>query len=316
METRNYNPAYLERGHHEDEHEHEEDHDDHEEHEHEAHDDDHDDDHDDHDDHEEHEHEIPDAVERTFTGASAAIGLHVDTWRGGAFVTNLSRSFRAPSLEELYNFGPHFAERAFEVGDPTMGAEVGNGFDMSLRHDSGRVRAELDYFYYGFENFLFPFATGEFVDELLEIEYTQMEARFTGMEASVDLGVHESAWINLGLDYVDAKNLETGTYLPRIPPLRFSVGVDLRKGGFRVTPKLIFADRQSRTFTGETETPSYVVANLDASYTLAKRHATHQFAFSLFNIGDRLYRSHTSFIKDLAPEIGRGIRFSYVIRFF
>ena len=37
---------------------------------------------------------------------------------------------------------------------------------------------------------------------------------------------------------------------------------------------------------------------------------------NFFNIGDRLYRNHTNFIKDLVPEIGRGIRFSYAMKFF
>ena len=31
---------------------------------------------------------------------------------------------------------------------------------------------------------------------------------------------------------------------------------------------------------------------------------------------DRLYRNHLSFIKDFAPEAGRGIRFGYTVRFF
>ena len=32
--------------------------------------------------------------------------------------------------------------------------------------------------------------------------------------------------------------------------------------------------------------------------------------------GDRLYRNHSSFIKDLAPELGRGVRVTYMVRFF
>jgi iron complex outermembrane receptor protein len=37
---------------------------------------------------------------------------------------------------------------------------------------------------------------------------------------------------------------------------------------------------------------------------------------NLFNITNQLYRNHLSFIKDLAPEIGRGVRFSYNLHFF
>ena len=31
---------------------------------------------------------------------------------------------------------------------------------------------------------------------------------------------------------------------------------------------------------------------------------------------DRLYRNHLSFIKEFAPEIGRGVRFTYTVRFY
>ena len=65
-----------------------------------------------------------------------------------------------------------------------------------------------------------------------------------------------------------------------------------------------------------TVTPGYGVVNLKASYTYAQQHLSHLFAVNVFNLGDRLYRNHSSFIKDLAPEIGRGIRFTYMVRFF
>jgi iron complex outermembrane receptor protein len=42
----------------------------------------------------------------------------------------------------------------------------------------------------------------------------------------------------------------------------------------------------------------------------------HVFGIDAFNLGDRLYRNHLSFIKDRAPEIGRGVRFTYTVRFF
>ena len=305
IETQRYKPAFSEReGHHEEEEEHHDDEDEDEDEEGEDHDDEHE------------EREPPDAVDRAFTGGSAAIGIHADTWRGGAFVANFSRSFRAPSLEELYNFGPHAGNRAFEIGNPGLAAETGNGIDVSLRHQQGRVRGEFNLFYYNFDNFIFPFSTGELVDEFLEIEFTQRNARFTGAEASIGFALHEAFHLNLGMDYVDAKDTDTNTYLPRIPPLRGRIGFDLRKGGFRLSPEFVLANEQSRTFTNETTTPGYSVVNLKAAYTLARQHLAHQFAAEVFNIGDQLYRNHSSFIKDLAPEIGRGVRFTYTVRFF
>ena len=265
---------------------------------------------------EEHGEEIADAVRRSFTGASASAGVHVNTWHGGAFVANYSHSYRAPALEELYNFGPHAGNLAFEVGNPTLLAETGDGVDLSLRHKSNRLGGELNLFYYDFDNFVFPFATGEEEDELQVIEFTQRNARFLGTEANLHIGVHPKLWLNLGMDFVDAQDIDTNTPLPRIPPLRGKVGLDFNHGAFRVTPELILASQQHQTFTGETRTPGYSVVNLKASYTYAQQHLTHQFVVKVFNLGDRLYRNHSSFIKNLAPEIGRGVRVTYSVRFF
>jgi iron complex outermembrane receptor protein len=94
------------------------------------------------------------------------------------------------------------------------------------------------------------------------------------------------------------------------------VGLDLRAGGFSVRPELVLANEQDQIFPTETRTPGYGVVNLNASYTRPTQHTIHVFAVNLFNATDRLYRNHLSFIKDVAPEIGRGVRFTYTLRFF
>jgi outer membrane receptor protein involved in Fe transport len=39
-------------------------------------------------------------------------------------------------------------------------------------------------------------------------------------------------------------------------------------------------------------------------------------AVKAYNLFDETYRLHTSLIKDLAPEMGRGIRVTYSVKFF
>jgi iron complex outermembrane receptor protein len=253
---------------------------------------------------------------RSFTGASAAAGIRTELWRGGAFVANYAHSTRAPALEELYNNGPHVGSLSFEVGNPDLKKETGNGIELSLRQQGRRVRGELNLFHYGFENFVFPFATGEIEDGLQVIEFVQRDSRFTGGEASLDFALATNVWLNLGADFVDAQETQLNTPLPRIPPFRGKIGLDVHAGNFAFKPELILANEQAQTFTGETRTPGYGVVNLKASYTLARTHLIHQFSFNIFNAGDQLYRNHSSFIKNLAPEIGRGVQFSYKIRLF
>jgi iron complex outermembrane receptor protein len=83
-----------------------------------------------------------------------------------------------------------------------------------------------------------------------------------------------------------------------------------------VKPEVLMVKDQDEIFPTETRTAGYTLVNLGATYTLPRQHPTHIFTVEAFNLGDRLYRNHLSFIKELAPEIGRGVRFGYTLRFF
>jgi iron complex outermembrane receptor protein len=205
---------------------------------------------------------------------------------------------------------------AFEIGDENLERERSNGVDISLRHQTGRIRGEANFFYYDFGNFVYLAPGDEFVDGLIEAVYAQDDARFTGTEMKLDVGVSENLWVNLGLDAVDAQLTATGAPLPRIPPFSGSVGLDFRLAGLSVTPEVVMAAARDDVFATETPTAGYAVFNLAASYTVPQQHFSHHFSVNFFNMGDRLYRNHVSFIKDLAPEIGRGVRFGYAVKFF
>jgi iron complex outermembrane receptor protein len=259
----------------------------------------------------------PDGLtKRNFSGLSASAGLHAGLWPDGAFVANFTSSYRAPALEELYNNGPHPGNQAFEVGDENLENERSNGIDLSLRHQASRIHAELNFFYYDIRNFVFLDPTGEIEDDLNVYNFAQANSRFVGTEASLNVGAHPNFWLNFGLDTVDAKIKETDTALPRIPPLRGRAGFDFRWEGLSIRPEVVMARAQDKLSTFETLTPGYSVFNLKGSYSIVRQHAIHMISANFFNIGDRLYRNHVSFVKEDAPEIGRGISFGYALRFF
>ena len=256
---------------------------------------------------------------RGFTGLSGAVGLRVPTWTGGAFVANFTHSYRAPSLEELYNLGPHGGNQTFEIGDDTLSRELSNGLDFGLRHSSKRVRLEANGFYYHINGFIFLAPTGATdVDSGLNIaDYTQGTSRFVGTEARADFELHPKVWLNLGTDYVNAELTNSHTPLPRIPPWRGRMGLELHLvKSLILNPEVVMANHQDKIFTVETPTAGYTVFNLAGSYLIARQHTAHIITFNAFNLGDRVYRNHLSFIKDIAPEMGRGIRATYTIRFF
>jgi iron complex outermembrane receptor protein len=237
-------------------------------------------------------------------------------------VANYTHSYRAPALEELYNFGPHIGNLTFEIGNPNLKRESSDGLDLSLRHTSDRARVEANFFYYHINDFVFLAPTGEVEDGLIVADYLQNDSRFMGTEIGLDFNLHRYVWLNLGLDHVDAEltrslgSIPSGTPLPRISPLRGRVGFEIDYKGLSLRPEAVMSKDQDELFLTETRTAGHTLFNLSASYSLPRQHFAHIFSVNAFNLSDRLYLNHLSFIKDRAPEIGRGVRFSYTLRFF
>lgn len=258
-----------------------------------------------------------DLLKRNFTGFSGAVGAKVALWTGGAFVADYRHSFRAPALEELYNNGPHDGTLLFEVGNPILKAETSDGIDVGLRHQNKRVRAEANFYHYRFKNFVFLAPTGEVDKESgFEIaDYVQSDSSFTGTELNLDVTATNYLNILTGLDYVQAE-LTDGTPLPRIAPLRGRFGLDVHFKNLSVRPEFVAVGRQDRTFASETPTAGYGVFNIAGSYIISNKHYANIFTVNAFNLTNKLYFNHISFIKDISPEIGRGVRFGYTIRFF
>ncbi|MFN3325231.1 MAG: TonB-dependent receptor [Bryobacteraceae bacterium] len=253
---------------------------------------------------------------RSFNGFSGSAGVILPVWEGGALATNFAHSFRAPALEELYNRGPHIGNLTYEIGNPNLRRERSNGLDVSLRQQNRRLRAEANFFYNSLNDFVYLAPTGDIEHGLVEARYMQADSRYMGAEGRLDVGLHNNLWLNLGFDSVRAELRANGTPLPRIPPVRGRVGFDARYRNLSLRPELIMANAQERIFLTETPTAGYVFANLRGSYTIPRQHFLHMFSVNVFNMGDALYRNHLSFIKDMAPEIGRGVRVSYTIRWF
>ena len=277
-----------------------------------------DDDDDDHEEDEEEEEaegfEPPAVVDREFRGASTSAGLRLELGRRQALVGTATLSTRAPALEELYNFGLDAGIQAFEIGNPLLEPERARGFDLSLRHDSDGFAGNVSVFWYGVDGFTYGATTGG-RGGVTVISTEQADARHLGFEADghVRLG---SADLTASASWVDARFPDLGSHAPRIPPLNGQLKLDVPFRSLRIAPRLRWAARMDRLYAGETATDGYAVVGLTVSWLLLTSNATHHVSFVGHNLTNTVYRHHTSVIKDVAPQVGRGIRVSYSIRFF
>ncbi|MGD9563982.1 MAG: TonB-dependent receptor [Pyrinomonadaceae bacterium] len=260
---------------------------------------------------------------RSFTAFSGGAGINVGLWEGGAFIANYTHSNRAPALEELYNHGPHIGNITFEIGNDDLTRETSNGIDLSLRHQSDRFRVTGDIYYYRINNYVFLAPQDRDNDGEVDVEdglpvarYDQAEASYFGAELTADATFNKYLGGFIGLDFVRARLVENGIDLPRIPPAHARVGLDVRIKDLSIRPEAVFAADQERVFPLEKPTAGYGIVNLAATYIIGRQHHAHIFSMNAYNLTNKLYRNHVSFIKELVPEIGRGVRFGYTYRFF
>jgi iron complex outermembrane receptor protein len=128
--------------------------------------------------------------------------------------------------------------------------------------------------------------------------------------------LHPRLHLHGGASYVRSKLTDSNEFLPRIPAFSARVELDVPVGHLKFGPEIVFTAAQNNVFPGETTTAGSTVINLGATYLKARGHATHIVAFKAYNLTNETYRLHTSFIKDLATEMGRGVRLTYAVKFF
>jgi iron complex outermembrane receptor protein len=249
---------------------------------------------------------------------------------------SLARAARNPALEELFYFGPHPGNFAFEIGNPDLEPEHAVGFDLSLRLRSSRASGEVTYFRNDIDEFVFTaplteedfanrlddFAArfpgrnmGDDTEEFRIVEYVGADSVLQGIEAHGDIAITPRVYVEAGADYVRGTLKATGEPLPRIPPFRVRGGARYQYGGLQLGGELTATARQDRIFATETETDGYQLLRLFAAYTFGADDIAHTITARLDNATNELYRNHLSLIKDLTPEMGRSVKLVYNVRF-
>ena len=197
---------------------------------------------------------------RDFTTGSGSLGLLLRPGAADDRITvavSLAYASRVPALEELFYFGPHPGNFAFEVGNPSLDPEKALGFDVALRWRAPRASGEVTYFRNDISDFVFraPLTEEEFaarIDEFAArfpgrgiedeipstegfpiIENVAADSILQGLEAHSDLYVTTDLIVELGLDYVRGTLKATDQPLPRMPPLRFRTGLRYQRNAFQ-----------------------------------------------------------------------------------
>jgi iron complex outermembrane receptor protein len=254
---------------------------------------------------------------REFTNVSGSAGALFRPSEQTTIALSVARAVRNPALEELYFFGPHVGNYAFEIGNANLDAEKALGIDLSYRWRFARASGEVTWFRNAIDNYIFRNPTGEVDEEdgLPIIAFAGADSVLQGVEAHTDIPISSAFDVEAGLDYVRGTLQTTGEPLPRMPPLRFTAGARYRWNALQVGGDVTVAAKQDRVFGAETTTDGYGVLKLFGVYSVQQGPTLHTFTARLDNATNETYYNHLSFIKDLTPEMGRSLKIVYGLKF-
>jgi iron complex outermembrane receptor protein len=146
---------------------------------------------------------------------------------------------------------------------------------------------------------------------LTPFQFVATDARFIGGEAELTLHLLENQQhrihLDLSADSVRARETENNTPLPRIPPVRYSARLNYEDGHWQAVIEVRHSARQSRVADTETTTGGSTLINTSVSYLIPTARVTYEFFVRGRNLTNRTVREHTSFLKDFAPQAGRGV---------
>lgn len=256
--------------------------------------------------------------EREFDGVSGSLGGEIPVLNAGVAGATLTRSWRAPTIEELFSEGPHLAAYSYELGNPRLRAEGGWGAELSFRRSSGRLQGRAAVFRNAFDGFVFPRNTGRFSPrraDLYEYQYSGLDAVMQGGELSASLEATRGLVIRGTLSYVRGELTDEEKPLPMIPPLTGMLGAEIHAAPWTWVIEAHGASAQTRV--DEFEEPTAEWLRLDAAVQWQKSSSglLHSVVCSAENVTNTEYRNHLSRVKAIMLEPGVNLKLIYRVYF-
>jgi iron complex outermembrane recepter protein len=255
---------------------------------------------------------------RSFPSLSGSLGVRVPISPIASGSFSVARSFRAPTVEEMFSNAAHAGTGAVELGNADLRAEHGVAIEGVLRVQSERWNGQLAAYRNTVDDYVLLQARGDTAIggvTLPVLSYAQAPAVLQGVEGSIEWAASNMVMLSVIGDYLHAAQ-DNGVPLSFMPPARIGVLGRWDDGRYSIGADVHHEFRQDRVGAAdELPTPSHAILRMHAGmrFRAAKRH--HSVTLRLENLTNELHREATSRIKDFAPGPGRNIALAYKVLF-
>ena len=231
----------------------------------------------------------------------------------------MTRSQRAPQVQELLVDGYHDATRSYEKGNINLHEETSYNLDLGYKFKADWVKAQLDLFHNWALDYIYQQRNGQFIDGAAVLESRQADATFMGYEAKLVFPVMENKRgivdLTLFSDFTRGQFINN-TDVPRMPPLRFGIQLDHSWGQWNSNIRLTRGEAQTHAGEFDTATVGYLLLSMDTQYKVMGFEGADVMVFAKANnLSNELIRNSTSYLRNYAPEPGRGVEIGFRVNY-
>jgi iron complex outermembrane recepter protein len=253
-------------------------------------------------------------VTRVFDAMSGSIGVNVPVSDVVTVGVTGARSFRAPTVEELFSGAPHAGTGSVEYGDPLLREERGRSAEALLRATGSRVNGQVAVYVNAVTDYIQPVFQRDTViggATLPVYRYAQAPVVLRGAEGSLELALRPTLLLALRGDWLHAEE-ESGMPLSYMPPARWGTALRWDNGRYALGADLHTELAQRRTGRAEeSPTDAHSILRLDAAANVRLFGRTHALTLRIDNATNAAHREATSRTRDFAPAAGRNIVVGY-----
>lgn len=254
-------------------------------------------------------------VSRSHNALTASVGAVQNLSPHMIASLSIARSFRAPTVQELFARGADAASNTYSIGDPNLTPETAVGVNASLKAHFTNLSFEVTPYINFINDYIYAFLQDSIVDNLPVRQFSATDARLYGFEATAAVQPLESIAFEASASYVNAEDTRNNIPLPFIPPLHGFLRMTYQNSVYSGIIEWRLAASQTRLGQGDTYTAGYGVVNVGFGVRLVSGGLVNNISLHCDNLLNQMYRDNLSVIKDFIPMPGRGLRLNYDLMF-
>ncbi|MGB3811853.1 MAG: TonB-dependent hemoglobin/transferrin/lactoferrin family receptor [Shinella sp.] len=218
-----------------------------------------------------------------------------------------SMSYRPPTVTELYSNFTNTVGGYAVLGNPSLKAETGQGFEIGANYEAADLTGKVTLFHNQYRNFIdttedfsSAYPPGYFPQFMLNSWRNLDRVEMSGIEIRARKDFDNGFFLNGSLAYTYGKDKKTGDFIRSVAPLKSVLGVGYQQETWGLELSGVFAagmrdDQKDKTF----DAPGYGIANFTTWWEPEQFQGLRVQA-GVYNIFDKKYWNAVG-VRDIDP---------------